>query len=263
LMLDSERARVLTGFVFPKFRTDNSGTYLTELASLNRRLNVSLYAMPILEGKEIAYRETRAGELSGLKQILEPFRELILNIRIGGTDFSSLFGARRSISSSIYDILPVRDALSEILNFFNRVEDGYIISGPVWEYFLACNKVDLSHLLTENLHRSLVNKQPILNDAIDGLLREILLDKSNGFVGKTVIHPSHLRFVNSMQAITLEEYDDALQILDHQEGVFKSKTANKMNEGNPHRSWAERTIYKARAYGVIENENDYIKLFFS
>ena len=63
------------------------------------------------------------------------------------------------------------------------MEDGYIVSGPVWEYFLAYKEMDLSQLISENLHRSLVIKQPILNDAIDGLLREILLDKTNGFVG--------------------------------------------------------------------------------
>lgn len=259
--LTTAQAKTLTGFVFPKFRTDNAGTYLAELRALNRRLGVRLYGMPILEGKEIAYRETRAHELASLKQILAPYRDLILNIRVGGTDFSSLFGVRRGINSSVYDILPVRDALSDILNFFNRMEDGYIVSGPVWEYFLAYNQDDLSHLLEQNLHRSLLTKEPILNEAIDGLLREILLDKTNGFVGKTVIHPSHLKYVNAMQAVTLEEYEDACQIIDATGGVCKSAKANKMNEINPHRNWAERVVLRGQAYGVIESEKDYIKLF--
>ena len=73
--------------------------------------------MPIFEGKAVAYKETREEELANLKQILEAFKDLILNIRVGGTDLSSLFGVRRDINSSIYDILPVRDALSDILNF--------------------------------------------------------------------------------------------------------------------------------------------------
>jgi citrate lyase beta subunit len=259
--LTARQAGVLSGFVFPKFYSSNAPIYLHELRRLNDQFESVLYGMPILEGKAIAYTETRALELAKLRELLHPYRDLILNMRVGGTDFSSLFGVRRSITSSIYDILPVRDTLSDILNFFNRVEDGYIVSGPVWEYFLAYKKDDLGLLIQEDLHRSLLTKQPILNEAIDGLLREVLLDKTNGFVGKTVIHPSHLRYVNAMQAVTLEEYEDACQILGTAGGVCKSAKANKMNEANPHRNWAERVARCAQAYGVIRNENDYFALF--
>ncbi len=259
--LSEEQANVLSGFVFPKFYSSNALEYLDELAALAERLNTVLYGMPILEGRAIAYRETRPTELQRLKEILDPFRDHILNIRVGGTDFSSLFGVRRGINSSIYDILPVRDALSDILNFFNRMEDGYTVSGPVWEYFLAHKKDDLQELLQQNLHRSLMTREPILNDAIDGLLREVVIDKANGFVGKTVIHPSHLKYVNAMQAVTLEEYEDAVQILEAGDGVIKSGKANKMNEANPHRNWARRITLRAQAFGVIENENEYIRLF--
>ena len=90
---------------------------------------------------------------------------------------------------------------------------------------------------------------------------EVLIDKSNGFVGKTVIHPSHLTYVNGMQAITREEYEDALQILNTKDGVIKSVRSNKMNEVNPHRSWAKEILAKADAYGVIEDESHYLELF--
>jgi citrate lyase beta subunit len=259
--LAEAQANVLSGFVFPKFSSSNATEYLDELQSVAERLSTLLYGMPILEGRSIGYRETRAEELQKLKEILDPYRDHILNIRVGGTDFSSLFGVRRGISSSIYDILPVRDALSDILNFFNRMEDGYTVSGPVWEYFLAHKQDDLQELLQQNLHRSLLTREPILNEAIDGLLREVVIDKANGFVGKTVIHPSHLRYVNAMQAVTLEEYEDALQILEAGDGVIKSGNANKMNEANPHRNWARRITLRAQAFGVIKNENEYIRLF--
>ncbi|MCG6656347.1 HpcH/HpaI aldolase/citrate lyase family protein [Halomonas campisalis] len=261
--IGAEQAQVLSGFVFPKFYSSNAHIYLEKLQDINDRLGVTLYGMPILEGKAIAYQETRSGELCRLREILHPHKSLILNIRVGGTDFSSLFGVRRSINSSIYDILPVRDALSEILNFFNRVEDGYTVSAPVWEYFLAYKQDDMDELLKHNLHGSLMTKTPILNDAVDGLLRELLIDKTNGFVGKTVIHPSHLRYVNAMQAVTEEEYNDAMQILDAGGGVIKSGNANKMNEIGPHRSWATRVELRARAYGVIADEDEYLKLFQS
>ncbi|MGY6629538.1 MAG: HpcH/HpaI aldolase/citrate lyase family protein [Wenzhouxiangella sp.] len=258
--IEPEQANVLSGFVFPKFYSDNADQYLGQLTQLNSRLDRNLYAMPIFEGKAIAYRETRTSELSALRDILARDRELVLNVRVGGTDFSSLFGVRRGINSSIYDILPVRDVLADILNMFNRPEDGYTVSGPVWEYFLAYKQDDLRSLLDQNIHKSLGAGQPILNDAIDGLLREVLLDKANGFVGKTVIHPSHIRFVNALQAVTREEFEDACQILGRDGGVCKSAANNKMNEMNPHRSWSGRVILRARAYGVIEHEGEYMQL---
>ncbi len=43
-----------------------------------------------------------------------------------------------------------------------------------------------------------------------------------------------------MQAVTREEYEDAIQILETVGGVVKSASSNKMNEINPHRSWAKR-----------------------
>jgi citrate lyase beta subunit len=259
--LGPEQVTALSGFVFPKFYSSNAKEYLHLLAELNERFDERLYGMPILEGMAIAYSESRKDELRALVEALRPYRELILNIRVGGTDFSSLFGVRRSMSFSIYDILPVRDALADILNIFNRAEEDYVVSGPVWEYFLAYKKDDLGQLVDQDLHHSLLVKEPVVNEAIDGLLREALLDKTNGFVGKTVIHPSHLRFVNAMQAVTLEEYEDASQILGHDGGVSKSGNGNKMNESNPHRNWAERVARRAMAYGVIESEDDYIKLF--
>lgn len=252
---------VLSGFVFPKFRTNNAGIYLSTTVNLSSKFDKKLYSMPILEGHEIAYRETRLQELVSLYQIMKPYSQYILNIRVGGTDFCSLFGARRGITSSVYDILPVRDTLSDIINFFNRADDGYVISGPVWEYFLAGGSIDIANISVKGLHRSLLTQHEIVNEAIDGLLREIFLDKANGFVGKTVIHPSHLRYVNAMQAVTLEEFNDATQILNTSGGVAKSLNSNKMNEINPHRNWALRINSRAKIYGVIHDQKDYISLF--
>lgn len=259
--LTPELTNVLTGFVFPKFYSDNARDYLEHLSELNTRFDTTLYGMPILEGKTIAFKETRVEELAALLKICRNYRQLILNIRVGGTDFSSFFGVRRSISSSIYDILPVSDALTDILNFFGRSEEGFVVSGPVWEYFLAYKKDDLEQVMADHLHQALRTRHPILNDAIDGLLREVMLDKANGFIGKTVIHPSHLTYVNAMQAVTREEYEDARQILNTTGGVIKSVKSNKMNEINPHRNWAKRILHLADAYGVVEDEKTYAQIF--
>lgn len=258
--LNKDQAGVLSGFVFPKFYSNNGEEYLSLLSSLNAELGTLLYGMPILEGKTIALIESRMDELGAIKSMLSSYRELILNIRVGGTDFSSIFGVRRGINYSIYDISVVRDCLSDILNFFIRSGEEYIVSGPVWEYFLADKKESIDHLLEEDIHCSLLRRNTILNEAIDGLLREVILDRANGFVGKTIIHPSHLRYVNAMQAVTREEYEDAFQILHTAGGVVKSAKANKMNEINPHRNWAVKIENRALAFGVIENEASFLKL---
>ncbi len=259
--LSGNQVKVLTGFVFPKFNSTNGEIYLSHLKRLNEKFGEVLYGMPILESKELILKETRINELLNVQAIVRPYRNLILNIRVGATDLSSWFGVRRGMNYTIYDILPVRDCLSDILNFLNRQGDDYILSAPVWEYFLASKNMKFKERLNTNIHHSLVKRSTIVNEAVDGLLREVILDNANGFVGKTVIHPSHINYVNSMQAVTKEEYEDALQILDTSGGVIKSAKSNKMNEINPHRGWAKKIYQKAMAYGVIESEEDYIKLF--
>ena len=259
--LSREHYTLITGFVFPKFSTKNGYLYLSHLKELNDKNDEILYAMPILESGEIAYKETRSYELTGVKNLLKPYNDLILNIRVGATDFSSKFGVRRGMDYSIYDIVTIRDCLSDILNFLSREEEDYVISAPVWEYFLADKSMKFQDTLGSDIHTSLLRRNTIVNDAIDGLLREVILDKANGFVGKTIIHPTHLPYVNAMQAVTREEYEDALQILDTSGGVIKSGKNNKMNEINPHRNWANKIYAKAKAYGVIENDSEYSKLF--
>lgn len=258
--LNKKQADVLTGFTFPKFSTENGDDYFGQLIGLNQKLDVNLYGMPILEGKTFAYRELRIDELVRVKTLMAPYRDTILNVRVGGTDMSALFGVRRGMNYSIYDILPVRDALSDILNAFSREEDGYVISGPVWEYFLLDKNEDFNNFLHDDIHHSLLTRKPIINDALDGLLREVVLDKANGFTGKTIIHPSHARYVNAMQAVVKEEYDDAMQILGTSGGVKKSAKSNKMNEINPHRYWARKVEKRARAYGVIKDETYYLRM---
>jgi citrate lyase beta subunit len=258
--LTTEHINVLTGFVFPKFSSENSLEYLNILGSLNVKFGVTLYAMPILEGKLIAYRETRIRELNLLSNHISDFSDIILNIRVGGTDFSSVFGVRRGMSYSIYDILTVRDCLSDILNYFSRDICNYTISAPVWEYFLTSSFNQKKFDNLDDIYFSSLKRSKIINPAIDGLLREIVIDKANGFVGKTIIHPSHLIYVNALQAITSEEYNDAMQILSTPGGVIKSNNFNKMNEINPHTSWAKKIIQIGNAYGVVDDYYSYFKI---
>lgn len=261
LMLKPEHIRLITGFNFPKFNSDNAVGYLEHLAELNDKYGEILYGMPIIEERRVAFRETRVVELAAIKQIVDQYKDLILNIRVGATDFSSVFGARRDINYTIYDIMTVREILCDILNMFTRDND-YTVSGPVWEYFRINKNLKFAEKLPDvDIKESLLKRETIINDAVDGLMRELILDKANGFVGKTIIHPSHINYVNGMLAVTREEYEDAIQVLNTSGGVVKSSSGNKMNEIGPHRRWAERLVARAKAYGVIEKESEYVKLF--
>lgn len=257
--MTKRQADVLTGFNFPKFNSKNALGVLRTLVETNARLGATLYGMPILEGEEIAFRESRDLELLLLRNILEPYKELILNIRVGGTDMSSLFGVRRGINSTVYDIMNVRDALSDVLNAFNRFND-YCVSAAVWEYFRAYKDDDIDDVIKRNFHNALIKGEEIVNPAIDGLLKEVMLDRANGFVGKTIIHPTHAKFVNAMFTVVEEEYNDALQILNTSGGVIKSEGGGKMNEIGPHHRWAEKIVRRANVYGVVKNEDSVLSL---
>ena len=257
--MTAKQASVLTGFNFPKFSSKNALRVLQTLVNVNNRLGVVLYGMPILEGPEVAFHELRGQELLLLRNILEPYKKLILNIRVGGTDMSSLFGVRRGINSTVYDIMPVRDALSDVLNFFNRYND-YCVSAAVWEYFRAYKDDDINDVIKRNFHNALIKGEDIVNPAIDGLMKEVLIDRANGFVGKTIIHPTHARFVNAMFTVVEEEYNDAVQVLNTSGGVIKSAHGDKMNEIGPHRRWAEKIVKRAAVYGVVKNEDSVLSL---
>ena len=258
-MLKPEHIHLITAFNFPKFNMGAGEAYFEHLEYLNRKFGEIIYGMPILESKEMAYLESRVSELTGVKEILDRHKNLVLNIRVGGTDWSSVFGMRRGIDYTIYDILPVADCLKDVLNVFSRHND-YSVSGPVWDYFRSTKdmKFESAH---ETINWSLFKQQTLINDAVDGLLRELLLDRANGFIGKTIIHPTHIPYVNGMYAVTKEVYDDALQVLGTGGGVIKSTSGNKMNEIAPHRCWAEKIVMRAKVYGVIEDESKYTELF--
>lgn len=257
-MLKPRHVRYITGFNFPKFNSKNARDYMEHLVELNERFSEVLYGMPIIEDSRVAFKETRVIELFEIKRIMDDYKELVLNVRVGGTDFSSCFGVRRGINYTIYDVMTVRDCLMDILNFFTRNND-YTVSGPVWEYFRVNKRMKFDELPKIDIQDTLLKRAPVINDAVDGLMRELILDQANGFMGKTCIHPSHLNFINGMLAVTQDEYNDAYQILNTSDGVVKGSKG--MNEIRPHTNWATKIMMRAAAYGVIESEKSYGQLF--
>lgn len=272
-----ESLSLLTGFVLPKFSSDNGRAYFALIAEYNRSMytgagNASdmpvLYGLPILESSKIIYRETRWNELLSIKEILDEYQEYVLNVRIGATDFSSLYGLRRSPDITIYEIAVIRDCIADIINLFGRVGSNYVISGPVWEYFSHRERVFKPQLRVSPFEDALGKpgrhlRMDFISDAVDGLIREVMMDKENGIIGKTIIHPSHIKPVQAMYAVTHEEYMDALEIVERNDGslgVFKSTYANKMNEIKPHLNWAHRIINRSKVYGVLHEQQHFVSL---
>lgn len=257
----------LTGFVFPKFSSLNAEEYFEALQAYNHSVPYPVYGMPILESANIVYRETRTTELLSIKKVLDQYRDIVLNVRIGATDFSSLFGLRRGPDVSIYDISTIRDCIGDIVNLFTRQGSDHVVSGPVWEYFSNGDRL-LKPQLRQSLFETKLGdssgrklRQQLLRQWQDGLIKEVLLDKENGLIGKTIIHPSHIKIVNSLAVITREEYEDAKAILlSESNGVTRSTYANKMNEVKPHTNWAKKIMIKSKVYGVFNEHNNFINL---
>ena len=259
---------LITGFVFPKFSRDNGWNYLKELETLNLKLGKKLYAMIILETPDIIYWETRRESLNEINKMIEKYNDLVLNVRIGATDFSSLFGIRRSFDITVYDIKVIADCITDIINNFCRVDRQIVVSGVVWEYFTGSDRILKPQLRTTPFKHKygkggLEVRSKLLDKYIDGLIHEIILDKANGLIGKTVIHPSHIIPVQSLYVVSYEEYIDALSIIqnnDGQKGVIKSEYSNKMNEIKPHTSWANKILMRAKIYGVFREEQEFVSL---
>jgi citrate lyase beta subunit len=97
---------------------------------------------------------------------------------------------------------------------------------------------------------------------LDGLIREVALDRANGLTGKTVIHPSHVAAVHALSVVAHEEFADASDILATKGagGAAASSYGNKMNESKPHTAWARRTLLRARMFGVAREGVSFVDL---
>ena len=221
---------LLTGYILPKFDASNGEAYACLVEMLNHDRRQPLYVMPILESKLLAEIQSRTAALLAVQEILGSIRQYVLNIRVGGNDFTNLYGLRRSVSQNIYQIGVVRDILMDILNVF---APDYVVSGPVWEYF---------------------GEDPEGAWAV-GLQRELALDRLNGFIGKTAIHPSQLPVIYESMKVSSTDYEDAVRLTNWESavsGVAKSADGSRMHELKCHENWARRTVLLGDIYGVKE-----------
>lgn len=257
-------ATALTGFVLPKFDSSCAADYLHALELASERLGRTVFGMPVLESPALVHRETRDRELARIGEQLATHRDRILAVRIGATDMCSTFGIRRDRDLTIYDVRVVADVIADIVNYLGRADGtGFTITGPVWEYFADHARMFRPLLRTAPFAEvdAVPFRQSLVSRDMDGLLREITLDRANGIQGKTVIHPTHVAVVHALSIVTHEEYADAADILSTGAGgVAASEYRNKMNEMRPHRSWADQIMLRARVFGVANKGVSFVDL---
>lgn len=254
---------ILNGFVLPKFTSEGGRGYLDEIAAASDRSGHRLYAMPVLESPEIVHGETRGAELRSIAALLARHRDRVLAVRVGATDMCGAFGIRRDRDLTIYDVRVIADVVADIVNYLGRADgSGFVITGPVWEYYADRERMFRPLLRSTPFedHDAVRFRRHLVSHDLDGLLREIALDRANGMLGKTVIHPSHVAVVHALSAVTHEEYLDAVDVQGATEGVRASGYRNKMNETKPHRHWATRTLLRANAFGVTNEGVSFVDL---
>lgn len=225
-----EQEDIITGYILPKFDLTNCDEYSDLITKYNEGLKNKLYIMPILESSMVADIGGRVPALYELKEKLLHIKDLVLNIRVGGNDFSNMYGLRRNINQNIYEIGVIRDILVNIINVFGT---DFVVSGPVWEYFGSDVDEEWKY----------------------GLIRELELDKLNGFIGKTAIHPSQIPVIYESLKVSKSDYEDAIKILGwdlDEYGVGKSSNGSRMNEVKCHLRWADRIYKLGQVYGIQE-----------
>ncbi|MFE6662539.1 HpcH/HpaI aldolase/citrate lyase family protein [Streptomyces sp. NPDC057697] len=258
--------RMLSGFVLPKFTEDRGVPFMEALTDAEKACGRRLFAMPVLESPELLYLETRGATLQGIARTVDKYRERVLALRLGVTDFCSAYGLRRAPDMTAYDVQIVGSVIADVVNVLGRADGtGFTITGPVWEYFRLQERMFKPQLRSSPFlaGRAEELRTALIEHDLDGLLREIELDRANGLLGKTCIHPSHVAPVHALSVVSHEEFSDAEDILRPERGgggVMRSAYTNKMNEVKPHRAWAERTLLRAEVFGVAGQDVGFVEL---
>ncbi|MDC7122615.1 HpcH/HpaI aldolase/citrate lyase family protein [Cellulomonas fimi] len=77
-------ARILSGFVLPKFTETHGAAFLDAVDDTAASAGVRLLAMPVIESPEIIHRETREDALLGVQRLLDKHRSSVSDARPPG-----------------------------------------------------------------------------------------------------------------------------------------------------------------------------------
>ncbi|CAM5232764.1 ATP/GTP-binding protein OS=Streptomyces alboniger OX=132473 GN=CP975_10600 PE=4 SV=1 [Streptomyces alboniger] len=221
--------------------------------------------MPVLESPELLYRESRVQTLEGISRTVDKYRERVLALRLGVTDFCSSYGLRRAPDMTAWDVQIVASVISDVVNMLGRADGtGFTVTGPVWEYFRVQERMFKPQLRRSPFLEGQAEelREALIEHSMDGLLREITLARPTA--ARQDLHPplpraAGARAVGGQSA----EFSDAQDILRPDRGgggVLRSAYTNKMNEVKPHRAWAERTMLRAEVLGVANEDIGFVEL---
>ena len=229
-----EYQHLLVGIVIPKATSERIDSFLDILNENNLE---SLYLLPIIESPEFIQSHTKNEAFIKMAFVINKYKDRILNIRIGVTDILGYYGIRREKNLSIYDSVIYKMFVSDIISYLQHLE--IPISGGVSEFF---NLNDL--------------------ETLKAYEKEMQLDRLNGLIGKTVIHPKQITAVQLFNIVSYEDYIDAKSILENTNnkfGALGSVNATRMNEVKPHFKWATKIIKLASIYGVYNEDYNFKK----
>jgi citrate lyase beta subunit len=215
-ILDLPGIHKIDGFVLPKFNQVNRDQYLDALRG------TPFLLMPTLETADVfdpcAMREL-AVSLSE-----DAMKARMILIRIGGNDLLNLLGLRRPRGMTLYET-PLSGVISQLVTTYKPL--GFSLSAPVFEYLADKATLD----------------------------REIRLDMAHGLVGKTAIHPNQIPMIERHYAVTRQDHEMALSILNRDmPAVFRMHDA--MCEVSTHSNWARQILQRYHCYGQDQSATD-------
>ena len=207
-ILNFDGVEKLSGFILPKFSLDNSDDYLALMSQ------TQTFFMPSIEGEELF----DSNKLIELKNKLLPYKEQIPLVRIGLEDMLKQLKMKRRCSQNLFDIAVTSHTLANFLATFKSA--GFDVSGGVY---------------------------PCFKDS-EGFMHEVKRDLREGFVSKTIIHPSQIELFEECYSVKREFFEEAMALCESNKAVFAHN--NQMQEPTTMTPYAENIILRSELYGL-------------
>ena len=207
----------IDGIVAPKVLTDTLPEWLAMAHATGLSITPTLESATFFD----------SGQIVAIRDVLDDHASdegRIAAIRIGGNDLLSSMGLRRTRGMMSWDG-PLAWVLSMVSSILTSA--GHPVAAPVFDVI----------------------------DDLETLRREVEQDVAAGFVSKTIIHPAQAPVVAEAFHVSPDELESARAILDARaKAVFQ--VGGVMCEPATHAAWAERTVSRARFFGMVDKGFD-------
>ena len=255
LIKEKDIISYISGFFLPKFNSNNADAYLSTVKKI-RLISEYIYALPIIESKEIISLASRISELIILEKTIFEYRDMILGIRIGGSYINSVLGVNSLEAMSIYDVGITASIIYDIINsFINLSYEDIAIYSSSWDKKITSFQTVSKSSNAFDQNKVIYNHAFTHVPSLDGFIREILLDKLNGCVGKTVVYPNQISIVNALYSVERKDYELALSI--------NSSNEPSLNYGEQinNKIWSNKILSLSKIYGVLNENYSAVDLF--